>query len=344
MTAEDLLEKHLIANNAYEYDLLYRVVLQMIHDEGEIFSSVKSKIKSQTPTTSAARKKASCCVQEYVSLCDETNAGNILLFLTKLPVLAREIVDYYSGDCVKDAFYVQFDGAVMAYLKDLFMAGYNELFKNGENEVLFWLYYECERFVDALVLEMKSDISPMIDFKKPVKDDMVYLRRLLLNMVYDKQQSSRKECVDCNKDDCQYCRVLPIKSSRDRNIRGDLRLVNILTQRLKGKEIDDDAFAGTADADYIKEVKKLVKTELLDKQKKIVFCGNHKIFSTISAQRFDKIIKKRYNDSSYSQDRDIYYMLGCGIQPDRVFFGDDLIKNIHLLYEAYNVEDEKTGE
>ena len=75
--------------------------------------------------------------------------------------------------------------------------------------------------------------------------------------------------------------------------------------------------------------------------KKIDLTDNNKLFSIISAERFGKIVKRRYNGKGYEKDKDIYYMLLVGINPNEMFHGDNLIETIEKVKQAYNNENSK---
>ena len=345
MSPEELISKHLIVHDDYEYDMLVQIVSQMMHDIGSIYAAVKSGSKVKVSQKKLGEGGASDCIRDFASRIDESNTSGILLFLTKLPVIAREIVDFYCNDRGNGYTHIELENRTMSYLKDLFMAGYDEVIKLGEKQLLINLYIECEKFIDALVVELKSDISPMIDFKKPTRDDLMYLRRLLKNIINCNEQTRKNECAECAKDDCLYCNVQALKAGLDKNTKSNELLIDILEKKLKGETITEEMFATIPSSEYKKHVKHFVSAELSGGHKKIVFMGQPENFSCISAERFGKILKKRYNDLGYASDRDIYYMLANGIDAQSVFFGDDLMKNIHLLYEAYTgQETEKAGE
>ena len=338
MNTKAIIDEHLIINDEYEQDLITRILKRMSRDIASIYDATKRNSDSEVCRIINSTTQPEEYIEEYVGGFDDSNTGKILLFLSKLPVISRQISQKHEEENMSGIAQIIAREKVDEYTSKLFNAGYKRLYKDmGEDFVAKHLYYECEKFIDALVLEYKQDLTPMINVNNLVYDDIFYLRRTCINLANNNENKSIAECIDCDKD-CTYihCNILNKKVVQENNLHEYKRCIALLDAKLNNQIIPQDQLKRIGRDDLSEMVKKVCLKNFDDAvlSKKILFQCNPKIFSIISAERFDKILKRRYNQKDYEKDKDIYLMLHSGIDFS-LFTGDELLKNIAKINEAY---------
>lgn len=342
MNKKQIIQKYLLSSNAYDSELLQNL-LDLIEDDIKKIYTHPQKNKY----CHEKNNKVLALIENYVSGFDDTNAGEILLTLINLPVIAKELkknieqnIDDASGLSI-----LLSRNNTDEYMKSVFMKGYNTLYSvTNDKEIGINMYYECERFIDSLVLEFKQNIEPMIDENNLVYDDLLYMRRLFLNLANRNDNYSFVECEKCERDDCTYtrCETLPRKNAHEQEFLRYNSRVKLITKILEQKDVKNEEIQALSTKGLDGIIRRLYDlAESGDKSgtKKIEFVGEHKIFSIISAQRFGKILKRRYTEDTYLNDKDIYYMLRVGIDPQSIFGGDKLLDDLKKIKDAYS-EDE----
>ena len=346
MTESNIIKNHLIVNDEYEIDLITRILKRMNKDIFSIYNAVKREshdaVEEIINTTAGIIKN----IDEYVGGVDDSNTSKILLFLNKLPIIANEIcqeVEEEQENLNGVNVLIARDN-VNKYMKKIFLAGYDRLYKfQGKEQVATYLYYECEKFIDAMVLEFKEDISQMIDENNLVYDDLYYVRRLVKNKENANDNTIPIPCVGCDTN-CKRCKHFPDKEQHQAHTDKYRKLSKILDERLETGAVSEE-IRTLNDRDHLERlVKKVVLIEKPENggHKPIQFKCNPKIFSIISAERFDKILRRRYNLKDYKKDRDIYYILHHGIDVS-MFTGDKLLSNIETIHDAY-IQSESEGQ
>lgn len=341
-----LIEKHLIVNNEYEATIINQILEMMKRDIEVLYMNERSgqNMTSQRAEELAEEIKINIC--DYVMSFDDTNAGEILLFLSKLPAIANDMcLDIENNiDEINGITQISARDKVDSYMKQVFECGYETLYGElNDKQIGVNMYYQCEKFIDALVLEFKQNVSPMIDKDNLVFDDLIYYRRLLINILNNNENYEFIECNDCKRDDCTYtlCSVLPKVKYHNETHANLTKQIQLLNQLINGDGITEKQFNNLGNNKHDEMIKRFVNianNPSINEHKKIEFVGHPKIFSIISAERFEKILKRRYTGEAYEKDKDIYYMLSVGIEPREVFNGDNLLKNIKDIHEAYSGE------
>ena len=343
MNSLDLVKSNLITNDEYEENLLACIIDRISQDIFNLYLNAKKGERYTSEDIKKLTKEAKDLVSEYIYCIDDTNVGEILLLLSKLPSISNQICreiekeNNYSGvsqiiahDCVDE------------YMGEIFKSGYDTLYENNDNKKIgINLYCECEKFVDALVLEFKQNLEPMINQSNLVFDDIIYLRRTLENLANRNDNYSFDECNTCKRDDCTYtmCSVLSRKNSHEQELYRYRKQIKVIDDMLKDGYISKEnrqLLGNSKHDDLIRKLEAVAGNERIDKHKTIQFTGHSKIFSIISAERFGKILKKRYTEEAYLKDKDIYYMLLTGINPQEVFSGDSLLSKIEDIKNVYS--------
>ena len=340
MEAKDFIKKNLIVNSKKEEQELLDIVDEIIIDFETICQYAENGMhlnKYDFEESKGIIKKINTYVERY----HKTNIGGVLLFLNKLPVLANEFFKQYQelNEVPKNIA----EDSVESYIKVMFNHAHTTLFeKIDEKQIGVLLYQQCEKFIDALVFEFKQDISPMIDKNDLVYDDIFYLRRLLVNLANNNENYSFSECEKCTRDECDLytkCRTLPDKMMHEKESFRLRTRIKILDNVIDGgsiSKIEQDQLQKDEQGKLILKLVNLPKYS--EKHKKVKFSGESKIFSIISAQRFDKILENRYNKEAYKKDKDIYYILRSGVDSS-IFKGDLLFENMQELKNVYNIEE-----
>jgi len=337
MDVNAIINKNLIINDEYERDIIFRIIDKIGKDIASIYNAVSRDSGKSLELTINDTKTLKNEISEYVGGIDDSNTGKILLFLSKLPVIANDIASQIEKEKNQNNginTIVSRDN-VDVYIKNLFLCGYEKLYQYQEKrQVATYLYYECEKFIDALVLEFKKDISYMIDPDNMVYDDIYLIRRLIKNRENELDNYTPPACVNCDTN-CNHCKHLPEKDSIRSETDSCIELIKIIDKKLQNQPVDDEVKKLYTGNKLHELVKNIISLEPDGKHKDIQFKCDPKIFSVISAERFEKIIKRRYNDvEAYGKDRDIYYILKNCID-SRVFTGDELLSDIDKIYEAY---------
>ena len=338
-----LLDNYLITNNEYESTLLMQILEHVKNDIQAIYMKERTGrgfSKNQLVEMTEDVKES---VIDYVQGFDDTNAGEILLFLSNLPKIANEISENIEEhDEMSGINQISARDKVDYYMKNVFEYGYKTLYSNvDDKQIGVNLYYQCEKFIDALVLEFKQNLMPMIDKNNLVYDDIIYLRRHLINLSNDKENYSFVECNNCTREDCvayTVCDTLSRVKAHEKLHKKYKQQIELLDTKLQNGFLSSEDYLKFGEGEDWSLIGKLVKLnpDTDNGNKQIQFTGHHKIFSVISAQRFEKILKRRYNGDAYEKDKDIYYMLRTGINPDELFDGDSLLEKVNDIHLAYS--------
>ena len=341
-----LIDKYLIVNNEYEVNAINQILEMIERDISFIYMNERSGLNLTINKASELAEEVSGNLVDYVNGFDDSNAGEILLLLSKLPLIANNICLNIekNTDLMNGITQISARDKVDAYMKKVFNSGYQALYHDlNDKQIGVNLYYQCEKFIDALVLEFKQNILPMIDNENLVFDDIFYFRRYLINLMNNNENYEFFECSNCSRDDCTYtlCSVLPKVKSHNETHDTLNKQINFLNKLIDGQNVSEQQINALGNSKYAQMIKNLMSVagkESSEEHKKIKFIGKPKIFSIISAERFEKILKRRYTGEAYEKDNDIYYMLITGINPYEEFQGDELLVNIKKIYEAYNNE------
>ena len=169
MNNEEIIQKYLLSGNEYERYALLQIIETLKIDFKKLYESPDEKIEANVKTFKKKHPEISILIDEYVSGLDDTNVGEILLFLNSLPAIAKEIQkDTEKG--LKDVGGISklvSRDKTNSYMKNVFGIGYDTLYKNvNNNQIGMNMYYECEKFIDSLVLEFKQNIAPMCILRK----------------------------------------------------------------------------------------------------------------------------------------------------------------------------------
>ena len=116
----------------------------------------------------------------------------------------------------------------------------------------------------------------------------------------------------------------------------------ILDKKIRGDELTEEDFRRIRNVDGGNLVREVCALEPGDgDHKQIHYQASPQKLSIISAQRFEKILKRRYTSEAYRKDRDIYYIISNGIDAKNIFTGDMLLDNLDKLYLSYVNNNEK---
>ena len=102
------------------------------------------------------------------------------------------------------------------------------------------------------------------------------------------------ECSNCSRDDCTYtlCSVLPKVKSHNETHDTLNKQINFLNKLIDGQNVSEQQINALGNSKYAQMIKNLMSVagkESSEEHKKIKFIGKPKIFSIISAERFEKI-------------------------------------------------------
>lgn len=347
MDTVKLLDECFVANNEYEINLIAQIIDYMYKDISNIYLKERSGNGYSSSRVVNLSNNVKTEVENYVQGFDDTNAGEILLFLSNLPKVSELICNDIEKQCEDISGIEQLSARdkVDMYMKEVFNAGYKALYDGvDEKQIGVNLYYQCEKFIDALVLEFKQNLLPMIDKENLVFDDILYYRRHLINLANNNENFSFVACEKCNRDDCTsytVCSELPRVTNHQNLLKKYKKQIYLLDKKIEDGAISPEDYLSISTGDDWSLIKKLVNIEYPkdNSHKKVQFNGQHKIFSIISAERFEKILKRRYTGEAYEKDKDIYYMLSVGIDANEIFSGDNLLKKVNDIHLAYNEEE-----
>lgn len=347
MDIKTLVEEHLVVNNQDDLDTYMTIVSAMQRDISALYEAARIGNNRIFQGILDDSDKVKSVISDYSGGgVDDANMGKILLLLNKIPVLAECIKrDIESrGLNLKGVEQIVAHDHIDEYVKGLFLSGYERLYKYETREqIATHLYYECEKFIDALVLEFKKDISHMIDKNNLVFDDVFYVRRLLKNLENTVQNNMVPECVGCDKN-CNRCKSLPEKTAYQDTLYRYRALTMIMDEKINNGHVDLSKHGKNMIEPYGTLIRGVCALTPNDGPHKTIQLGlKPQNMSIISAKRFEKIIKRRYNEEAYRKDRDIYYILYHGINAEEIFTGDDLLENIEDLYLSYTQNNSESG-
>ncbi len=344
MDIKKIVDEYLIVNSADDEYVYNTVVSRMAEDISAIYAATcngsELSLKKITHNNGFLKK----LIQEYVGCgCDDSNMGKTLLFLRSLPAIADHIENNIekANSNISGTEHIVAKDNVDQYVQDLFIAGYNRLYKYEDRaQIGYHLYYECEKLIDMLVLEFKKDISKMIDENNLVYDDLYYVRRMLKNQENHLSNVEIEACVDCDSN-CKWCKTFPERHSMNESLNMCRDYLAILDKKIMTGSVDQKDLQKIKDSSTGRMVRTVCTLEP-DKfeHKKIHYSASPQILSITSAQRFEKILKRRYNDEAYRKDKDIYYILANGIDAKNIFMGDALLDDLDQIYRSYEKSNE----
>ncbi|MBQ9790449.1 MAG: hypothetical protein IJW24_02520 [Clostridia bacterium] len=339
MDIKTIIDEHLIVNSADDEFVFSNVVSQMYRDIVAMYDASKRKSEFAMNKIIRDADVVKKFIVEYVGCgCDDANMGKTLLFLSKLPAIAEIIEDEIedSRSDIKGVDQIVARDNVDKYVRELFVAGYKRLYAyEDRKQIGYHLYYECEKLIDMLVLEFKKDIEHMIDPENLVYDDLYYVRRMIKNRENALSNNEIRECVDCDKN-CNYCKTFPERKALSSSLAECRELLAILDKKIMDGFVPEEDLArlrNGGNGGLVKKVCMLAPEGF--EHKKIGYKASPQRLSIISAQRFEKILKRRYNSEAYRKDKDIYYILYHGIDAKEIFTGDTLLDDLDELYASY---------
>ena len=142
---DKLLNRYFIINDNYERGLLSRIVGGMGQDICALYESVRRNNTDKRDSIVTKTNPILNQVTAYVQDIGDTNTGKILLFVTSLPSIARDICNNIeeSQNNINAMQSLTARNYVDEYVKTLFMAGYDSIYKDRDKKQA--LYFRCIR-------------------------------------------------------------------------------------------------------------------------------------------------------------------------------------------------------
>ena len=133
MNSKELIKKYLIASTEYEKDCLVDIIDELKLDIGSMYLYAENGLKTKEKELDKNCQNIKSSINEYIDNYCESNIGEVLLFLTSLPALAKEIcAKIEENNNVKGVSTIIAQDNVDKYIRNVFNSSYNHLFGSKE--------------------------------------------------------------------------------------------------------------------------------------------------------------------------------------------------------------------